>query len=521
MRDESFSDLIFQEEEFVDRKTLTDEKPIDVIIPLGVINVFFEKNLFSFYREIPINRLLIGNTGVIKESLDILKKFPRVEILDHSDYISLGYSISNLISKVETEWFVYLHADVYLPDNWYKNMKIHQNKYDWYESDRKLVNLIEIYRPSYIKANRAYSGSQMGRKKAFNNITPKIDDDFLYRNEDIIFHELILKEGFKYGKIKNTYHYHQISDRKGLKKPVFKDIIIQKFPDKEYDIRSYTMQAKGIIKYCQPKPYLIDAVNKALKVLKNHQALNLKEFKEWVKKTNSQWEKYISIKVQEPISSKLFKRIQNLLMPIIIKIYRQLNIKPSNIISENKKTVKIKSIDISKKIMEIDKDKKVLDVGCGNRKVPGAIGIDIADIPGVDIVQDLNKLPWGDFKDETFDIIFMNDILEHLDDSIKVMKECHRLLKPNGKLYIRIVYWNHKYSFSDPTHKHAFSEITFKFFVGEMRPYYMDFQFSDLNIEYIFDPRAIKKFGKNRKKLLKKAYFNCNIIQGMNVTLTK
>jgi len=237
------------------------------------------------------------------------------------------------------------------------------------------------------------------------------------------------------------------------------------------------MQAKGIIKYCRPKPYLIDAVNKALKVLKNYQALNLKEFKEWVKKTNIKWEKYIVINEQEPIFAILFKRMQNLLMPIIKKIYHQLNIKPSYTLNEKNITVKIKSKDTSVKIMEIDKDKKVLDVGCGNRKVPGAIGIDIANIPGVDIVQDLNELPWGDFNNETFDIIFMNDILEHLNDPIEVLKESHRLLKPNGKLYIRIVYWNHKYSYSDPTHKHAFSEITFKFFIGEMRPYYMDYQF--------------------------------------------
>lgn len=115
----------------------------------------------------------------------------------------------------------------------------------------------------------------------------------------------------------------------------------------------------------------------------------------------------------------------------------------------------------------------------------------------------------------------MNDILEHLDDPIKVMWECYRLLKPGGNLFIRVTYWNHKYTFSDPTHKHAFSEITLKFFTGERRSYYMDFKFRDLKIEYIFDPKAIKKFGKNEKKLLEKAYFKCNIIQGMNISLRK
>ena len=36
---------------------------------------------------------------------------------------------------------------------------------------------------------------------------------------------------------------------------------------------------------------------------------------------------------------------------------------------------------------------KVLDVGCGTAKVNGAIGIDRINLPGVDVVHDLNKFP--------------------------------------------------------------------------------------------------------------------------------
>ena len=164
---------------------------------------------------------------------------------------------------------------------------------------------------------------------------------------------------------------------------------------------------------------------------------------------------------------------------------------------------------------------KVLDIGCGTDKHPGAIGIDISQLDGVDIVYDLNVIPWKGIKDESFDWILMKDVLEHLDDPINVIKEAYRILKPGGKLYIRVVYWNHKYSFSDPTHKHAFSEIYFTFFIGERRPYYMDFKFKDLKIEYTYDPNAIRKFGNNLKRLHEKAYFYCNIINGMHITLIK
>lgn len=170
---------------------------------------------------------------------------------------------------------------------------------------------------------------------------------------------------------------------------------------------------------------------------------------------------------------------------------------------------------------QIDSGKKILDLGCGKEKVPCAIGIDFVELNGVDIVQDLNIMPWKGLDYESFDEIHMNDIIEHLNDPVKVIGECYKLLKPGGKLFIKVVYWNHKYSYSDPSHKHGFSEIYFKFFIGERQSHYLDFKFQDLNIEYLFDQNAVRKFGKNKKRLFKKAYFYCNIIQGMYVTLTK
>lgn len=163
---------------------------------------------------------------------------------------------------------------------------------------------------------------------------------------------------------------------------------------------------------------------------------------------------------------------------------------------------------------------KKLDVGCGTAKVKGAIGIDRVKLPGVDIIQDLNKFPWP-FKDESFDEIYMNDIIEHLDNTIKIMEECHRLLKSQGKLFIRVVYWNHRYAFSDPTHVHFFSEICFEFFTGKWRrSYYTKVRFKLKKLEYIYDYKA-KKIFRSKKLMDFLSYFLCNIKQGMEITLIK
>ena len=168
----------------------------------------------------------------------------------------------------------------------------------------------------------------------------------------------------------------------------------------------------------------------------------------------------------------------------------------------------------------IKEGEKVLDAGCGLAKTPNAIGIDLVNLPGVDIIYDLNKMPWP-FGDNEFDWVIMNDILEHLDDPPEIIKEVYRILKKEGKLCIRVLYWNHKYNYSDPQHKHVFTEVYFEFFCGMRRPYYMDYRFSKLDVQYTFDNKAVDTFGNDRNELMRLSYFNCNIINGMHVILTK
>ena len=303
----SFFEKYFVDEEFIDRKEINNEEGIDVIIPLMNTNPLFKKNLYSYYKEIPINRLIIGDGGITDDSLEILSNFPRIEIVDQKKYNSLGYCIAELISKVKTEWFVYLHADVSLPHNWFDKMRKYQNKYDWYECDRRYLAIIEHKLPNSKKTKRPGSGSQMGRTKAFRNIIKRIDDDYLYRNEDLIFAELIETEGFKYGYVHDTYHFHQQMNKKGEKEPRFKHVYVQREPNKEWEIKVCTMQIRGLVKYVNPKPYLIDNANKSIKVLLNHNALDIKRFKLWVKKTNKVWLKYL--KFGEPFIEKILNYI--------------------------------------------------------------------------------------------------------------------------------------------------------------------------------------------------------------------
>ncbi|MBU0620042.1 MAG: glycosyltransferase [Patescibacteria group bacterium] len=113
------------------------------------------------------------------------------------------------------------------------------------------------------------------------------------------------------------------------------------------------------------------------------------------------------------------------------------------------------------------KHKKILDLGCGDRKkhVLGAqiIGIDKISLPGVDVIHNLNQFPYP-FSDNYFDEIIADDVIEHLDDVIKIMEELWRIAKPEALIKISVPHFSSDNYFTDISHKHPFSSRSFNFF---------------------------------------------------------
>ena len=61
----------------------------------------------------------------------------------------------------------------------------------------------------------------------------------------------------------------------------------------------------------------------------------------------------------------------------------------------------------------------------------GYVNVDMFDHPDVNIVYDLNIMPWP-FEDDSIEEVFMAQCLEHLVDHNAAMKEIYRILKPGG-----------------------------------------------------------------------------------------
>ena len=121
---------------------------------------------------------------------------------------------------------------------------------------------------------------------------------------------------------------------------------------------------------------------------------------------------------------------------------------------------------------------KVLDIGCGSgerlekmRSLGWTVsGIDfdekavgIAKSRGLDV--SCGTIPGTWFPTESFDVVIMNHVIEHVPDPIELLRECNRILKPGGKVVLTTPNsscWGHRLfkknwrGLEPPRHLHVF-----------------------------------------------------------------
>jgi SAM-dependent methyltransferase len=107
------------------------------------------------------------------------------------------------------------------------------------------------------------------------------------------------------------------------------------------------------------------------------------------------------------------------------------------------------------------KGKRVLDIGCGLRKTPGAVGMDINPRTDADICHDLDDIPYP-FDDSAFDEVVGVHVIEHLNDPMPVMAELHRIVRPGGTVRLVVPHWTNPDWATDLTHRSCLNSYSFR-----------------------------------------------------------
>jgi SAM-dependent methyltransferase len=126
---------------------------------------------------------------------------------------------------------------------------------------------------------------------------------------------------------------------------------------------------------------------------------------------------------------------------------------------------------------------RILDVGCGINKYPGAIGVDRNANTRADVLCDLDRFPYP-FRDSSFAQLRAIHVIEHVSDVIRAMEEFHRVLQPGGRLFIATPHYTDFSSFCDPTHRWHLNSFSFRYF-GENHGgfgYYSAARFREIKI---------------------------------------
>lgn len=116
------------------------------------------------------------------------------------------------------------------------------------------------------------------------------------------------------------------------------------------------------------------------------------------------------------------------------------------------------------------KKPKVLNLGCGDNPIQGAWNVDITDGEKVDEVYNLLKFPWK-WETGSIDKIYLVHVLEHFEDTKRVIKECHRILRKGGLMEVIVPHSSSAMSVGCLGHYRTFSYNTLNDYL--CRPFYL------------------------------------------------
>lgn len=171
-------------------------------------------------------------------------------------------------------------------------------------------------------------------------------------------------------------------------------------------------------------------------------------------------------------------------------------------------------------------DKKILDVGCGANKVPGAIGIDNNPRTVADVIHDLGEFPYP-FDDNEFDEVISRHVLEHVPDPMGFVTELHRITRAGGRIKLIAPHYSNPDWATDLTHRNHLSSYSFNCFVeGHINfPFYTDVRLRPVRV-YVSLAKLWRSLGLEfitnldqrwpRFRFTRKfwEFYLCNIIRG-------
>jgi glycosyltransferase involved in cell wall biosynthesis len=278
-----------------------DIEPVDIVLLTLDEEKYLEKCLDSVYREIPVNKLIVVDGGSKDKTVEILQRYPRIEIHVRPDLKTSGKSCEFALSHVETPWVVIIEGHIELPAGWYDEMIKHKQEYDFIGCRRIMRYEFEREQPVSLDMDKRPLGAPwLMNRDCIRNY--HVDDDYMWRATDVLLRQVAEKDGFKFGKISETFHYHDMTDNVMYASDAEKRSSRLVFTEPEMEILDYKNWQKrlddvkkAIVKYIDPEYIYPHNDRELFRTL-------LELDSEWIRQTNPKWSEELNkINIMERI----------------------------------------------------------------------------------------------------------------------------------------------------------------------------------------------------------------------------
>jgi SAM-dependent methyltransferase len=131
-----------------------------------------------------------------------------------------------------------------------------------------------------------------------------------------------------------------------------------------------------------------------------------------------------------------------------------------------------------------------INLGCGDQRPPGYLGLNLLRRAGTDVICDLDAaIPLASDRVEH---VRAESLLEHIDQFELLLIEVCRVLQPGETFYVYVPHWSNPFYYSDYTHRRWFGLATFDYFADPQDqiyrrvPVYTTLRFQTVLVRLIF-----------------------------------
>lgn len=173
---------------------------------------------------------------------------------------------------------------------------------------------------------------------------------------------------------------------------------------------------------------------------------------------------------------------------------------------------------LQSQVKSLGSHSKILDAGCGtggNLQLLSSLGCDVIGLEMEPEAAEIARTKSGKtvyigslpdqipFADESFDLIVLLDVLEHIDDDIGVLSSLSAKLKPGGNLLITVPAFSFLWCNHDEAHHHK-RRYRLNELVGKMRQCHLYPKYASYFNTWLFPVIALVRITQKRLGFFKK-----------------